>query len=141
MVLACVPRYNLPKSCSNVYEPAEDSYLLLDALLEEQSFLKSLCPTICAEIGYVDIIYASWGGNTVISCGTGVIFTYLAALLHQNGQNALFFATDINPEAALVASQTATLNKVPFVDIIRTDLLSSLDHRLEVNHPQSYDQN
>ncbi|CCI47938.1 unnamed protein product [Albugo candida] len=115
MVLACVPRYNLPKSCSNVYEPAEDSYLLLDALLEEQSFLKSLCPTICAEIG----------------CGTGVIFTYLAALLHQNGQNALFFATDINPEAALVASQTATLNKVPFVDIIRTDLLSSLDHRLE----------
>nr|CCA20878.1 conserved hypothetical protein [Albugo laibachii Nc14] len=115
MESACVPPYNLPKYCRDVYEPAEDSYLLLDALRKERSFLEILHPTICVEIG----------------CGTGVIFTYLATLLHRNGHDALFLATDVNPTATVVASQTAALNKIPFVDVIRTDLLKCIDHRLE----------
>ena len=53
MESACVPPYNLPKYCRDVYEPAEDSYLLLDALRKERSFLEILHPTICVEIGYV----------------------------------------------------------------------------------------
>jgi hypothetical protein len=41
------------KDYENFYEPAQDSFLLLDALWKDQAFLKEqVNPTICAEIGF-----------------------------------------------------------------------------------------
>lgn len=34
-----------------VYEPAEDTFLLLDALEEDADHLRALKPTICVEVG------------------------------------------------------------------------------------------
>lgn len=39
----------------NVYEPAEDTFLFLDALEKEKEFLEGRDPTICLEIGWVGV--------------------------------------------------------------------------------------
>jgi len=91
----------------NVYEPAEDTYLFLDALWHERDFLKiTLCPNICVEIG----------------SGTGTLIVALAQLL--GGKT--FFATDLNPFAAKATALTALANKAD-INVINTDLLSGLE--------------
>jgi len=35
-----------------VYQPAEDTFLLLDALQQDQNFLLTLQPRFCIEIGF-----------------------------------------------------------------------------------------
>ena len=37
---------------AHIYEPAEDSWLLVDALNKDAEFLRQLDPMICVEIGY-----------------------------------------------------------------------------------------
>lgn len=49
---AAVPEIDMPYDC-DVYEPAEDTYLFLDALQDELPFLTALDPAICLEIGCV----------------------------------------------------------------------------------------
>ena len=44
------------KDFQDVYEPAEDTYLFIDALQSEESYLKQLKPTFCVEIGYYFVI-------------------------------------------------------------------------------------
>lgn len=61
------------------------------------------------------------------------MFVYLANALRQlDGTRAMFFATDINPLAASVAQHTATINDVPAFDLVRTDLVSCYEQRLQV---------
>lgn len=68
------------------------------------------------------------------SCGSGAVFVYLATALQQfSGSRAMFFATDINPLAASVAQRTATINKVSAFDLVRTDLVSCYEQRLQVS--------
>lgn len=47
---AQVPEIDMPYDC-DVYEPAEDTFLFLDALQDELQFLMALDPTVCLEIG------------------------------------------------------------------------------------------
>lgn len=73
-----------------VYEPAEDSFLLLDCFEQEQSFLKSKF------LGKFTIV-------TEIGTGSGIVTSFI----QQNVINqALFLATDLNPHACRAAINT-----------------------------------
>ncbi|XP_048202318.1 methyltransferase N6AMT1 [Perognathus longimembris pacificus] len=94
---------------SDVYEPAEDTFLLLDALEAAADELAGV--EICLEIG----------------SGSGVVSAFLASMI---GPQALYMCTDINPEAAACTLETARCNKVQIQPII-TDLVKGLLPRLK----------
>jgi release factor glutamine methyltransferase len=62
-----------------VYEPAEDSFLLLDAIESEIETIHKLNPTICVEIG---------PGSGIISAGIGSVLKSASYVI----------ACDINPK-------------------------------------------
>lgn len=72
----------------HVYEPAEDSFLLLDALEAELPALRAQRPTAVVEVGP----------------GSGVI---IAALARSLGDAAACFAVDINAQACRCTGETA----------------------------------
>lgn len=96
-----------------VYEPAEDSFLLLDCLEERHTFLtskfKNQTPVVC-EIG----------------AGSGVVSTFIKTNVLPDG---LFLATDINPTACKSILETAKYND-PFglstVDLLQMSLTSAV---------------
>jgi len=65
-------------------------------------------------------------------CGSGAVSTYLASELQRLGHAALFLASDVNPLAAAVATNTARINGVQTFDVARTDLLHSFEPRIRV---------
>lgn len=81
----------------NVYEPAEDTFLLLDALESELVEIKQCHPQVVLEIG----------------CGSGVIITALSKTLQNS---AICVAVDINSEACRVTQRTAEMNKTKVCD-------------------------
>ncbi|XP_059866415.1 methyltransferase N6AMT1 isoform X3 [Delphinus delphis] len=96
-------------SFSDVYEPAEDTFLLLDALEAAAAELTGV--EICLEVG----------------SGSGVVSAFLASMI---GPQALYMCTDVNPEAAACTLETARCNKVHIQPII-TDLVKGLLPRLK----------
>jgi release factor glutamine methyltransferase len=97
----------------DVYEPCDDSFALVDALLADKSSLLEQCPNVCMEIG----------------CGSGYVITSLALILGDERNNAHFIATDISTAAAQVTQDTLEAHGVQ-ADIIVTDLVRGLEDQL-----------
>nr|XP_033817409.1 methyltransferase N6AMT1 isoform X2 [Geotrypetes seraphini] len=95
---------------SEVYDPAEDTFLLIDALEKDADELKKRRIEISLEVG----------------SGSGVISAFLGSII---GSQTLYVCTDINPSAAFCTQQTALRNKVDIQPVI-TDLVQGLLPRL-----------
>ena len=87
---------------NHVYEPSEDTFLLLDALFADRAALRESRAIV--EIGP----------------GSGVVATYLAKLTHNN-----VLAVDINEAACALTTRTAEANNER-VDVMRGDLCGAL---------------
>lgn len=105
------PLYNL-HNYPNVYEPSEDTFLLLDALeLDIENILEKK-PNFIVEIG----------------SGNGVIITALATYI----KSVKCFATDLNFEACKATNHTTKLNNV-LIEICNMHLLSCFkEHMFDI---------
>ncbi|XP_043494118.1 methyltransferase N6AMT1 [Polistes fuscatus] len=91
-----------------VYEPAEDSFCMLDALQEEVGALKVMKSFVCLEIG----------------SGSGVVITSLAKKLNKYNQG-YYVAIDINPNACRSTKATGQNNLVD-INVAQMDLLNNI---------------
>ncbi|KAG6814024.1 hypothetical protein H0H92_003874 [Tricholoma furcatifolium] len=99
------------KDYDHVYEPAEDTFILLDALEKDEQELKDLRPLISLEIG----------------SGSGCVSAFIGKIL---GPSVLYLCSDINPYACKCTRATGTQNKV-VLDAINTTFASPLTTRLK----------
>ncbi|OBZ80078.1 HemK methyltransferase family member 2 [Grifola frondosa] len=95
----------------HVYEPAEDTFILLDALEQDAEELRSISPLVCLEIG----------------SGSGCVSSFVGSILGDSA--ALYLATDINPNACKCTQRTGRQNKIP-VEPITASLVGPLLPRL-----------
>ena len=98
-----------PSPEEQVYEPADDTFMLLDALHQDRELLCSpgLDARVCMEIG----------------CGSGVVITYLAMML---GARTVCIGGDINERAIQATRRTASLNGVlGKLEVVLSDLVSA----------------
>jgi release factor glutamine methyltransferase len=116
-------------SFDNIYEPAEDSYLLLDTLSSpsETSFLSSQFPTSAPSPLVLEV-----------GVGSGVVLAFAAANAQTifNRSDVAFLGTDVNPLAAKAAAQTLRVategvaaqgRAVPaFLNVVVADLASAV---------------
>jgi release factor glutamine methyltransferase len=100
---------------SEVYEPSDDSFALVDALQQDAAGWKAARLRACAEIG----------------CGSGYVICSLALLLRQLGIGSSLYATDISQHALDATRQTLASHGVPSVELLRTNLLDGLLGRLQ----------
>ncbi|KAJ4702769.1 hemK methyltransferase family member 2-like [Melia azedarach] len=103
----------LVSSHPEVYEPCDDSFALVDALLADRINLLEHRPMLCMEVG----------------CGSGYVITSLALMLEQEVPWAHYIATDINPRAVEVTRKTLEAHGV-CAELINTDIASGLEKRL-----------
>ncbi|KAI5058374.1 hypothetical protein GOP47_0026544 [Adiantum capillus-veneris] len=96
-----------------VYEPSDDSFALVDALLAEKVHLKELRPRVCVEVG----------------CGSGYVITSLALLLGNDKGKVEYIATDASEAAVKTTLATLKAHKV-VANVYNTDLVSGLEKRL-----------
>ena len=157
--MPCLTHLGL-RDYDNVYEPSDDTYLLIDAIgldIDEKMMLNK---------GENNHAVANNGNDTSgrmitleIGCGTGVPTVYLALRLrgiHKDGddnmssskeveraetdfttisvkQHITHYITDINPDAIRIAKSTAEVNGLPMSDIqaFNCDLASDIIHTLQ----------
>ncbi|KAJ3846744.1 putative methylase [Lentinula lateritia] len=95
----------------HVYEPAEDTFLLLDALEADAEELRSMKAAVFLEVG----------------SGSGCVSAFVGKIL---GPSALYLATDINQRACNCTRRTGLQNKVD-LNTINTSLTAGFHPRLE----------
>ncbi|PWN32864.1 S-adenosyl-L-methionine-dependent methyltransferase [Meira miltonrushii] len=103
---------------NHVYEPAEDTFALLDALEQDADKLQNQNPRLVVEIG----------------CGSGCVSAFMANILKsqttEKGTSAAFLCTDINPIALDATSETAKRNDLGHsLSVIRMNALDGLMQR------------
>ncbi|KAJ2498186.1 HemK methyltransferase member 2 [Coemansia sp. RSA 1972] len=98
---------------ATVYEPAEDTYLLLDALEADRTSLLAMRPTICVEIG----------------SGSGCVSSFLNTVL---SSPSLIISTDINPAATRATRETTRLQNGVF-EQCQTRFVRAFGDRLNNN--------
>mmetsp|Transcript_22040 Transcript_22040/g.46492 ORF Transcript_22040/g.46492 Transcript_22040/m.46492 type:complete len:300 (+) Transcript_22040:67-966(+) len=142
----------------NVYEPSDDTYLLIDAIGMDMDIMK--------EQTHQNDDTISDGSNIKttleIGCGTGVPSVYLAMRLRgmaegdnnskdhsaesqneeegssANTTTALHYVTDINSDAIRVAKSTAETNGIPSSDFqafqcdLASDILEQLQNKVDI---------
>ncbi|EPS59166.1 hypothetical protein M569_15642, partial [Genlisea aurea] len=108
-----IARISLVSSHPEVYDPCDDSFALVDALLAERNKLAEHRPLICLEIG----------------CGSGYVLTSLALILGNEGHHALHMATDINPHALTTTGETVEAHGC-FAEVLNADIAAGLEKRL-----------
>jgi release factor glutamine methyltransferase len=83
---------------TSAYEPAEDSFLLLDALEQEMDSI------FCTQSQQSKFVLE-------VGCGSGIISTAMAKKFKENGSNVpCVFSIDVNPEATLLTQKNSFLN-------------------------------
>ncbi|KAJ7650207.1 S-adenosyl-L-methionine-dependent methyltransferase [Roridomyces roridus] len=106
-----------PADYEHVYEPAEDTFILLDALEQDEELLKSIQPRVALEIG----------------SGSGCASSFLGSITGPS--SVLYLCTDINTHACSCTQATGRQNKIP-LDSIHTSLshpfLSRLRHSVDI---------
>ncbi|XP_074559339.1 uncharacterized protein LOC141815305 [Curcuma longa] len=96
-----------------VYEPCDDSFALVDALLADRKHLIEQRPRLCMEVG----------------CGSGYVISSLAIMLSELGNGVNYFATDINQDAAEATRATLEAHGL-HAEIVVTDIASGLQKNL-----------
>ena len=92
----------------DVYEPCDDSFLLVDALLSDLPSLLRLPPSTVLELG----------------CGSGYVSCSLALALKARGVRPVFWGIDINPAATETSRRTFSQHGIACAEFITADLLS-----------------
>ncbi|OMJ74180.1 hypothetical protein SteCoe_26965 [Stentor coeruleus] len=86
-----------------VYPPSQDTFLLIDSVVSDLSYIQQIDPCFVIEIGV----------------GSGAVLTTLA--MNQSFQS-VFIGVDINPKATLLAKSTLELNNCKNYDIVNGDI-------------------
>ncbi|KAF8213475.1 S-adenosyl-L-methionine-dependent methyltransferase [Mycena galopus ATCC 62051] len=118
-----------PEDYEHVYEPAEDTFILLDALEQDAEQLKRIRPQISLEIGPVHFnpCQQPAKSNWFTRSGSGCVSSFLGSI---TGPSAvLYLCTDINPHACQCSIATGRQNKVS-LELVNTSLAHPLLARL-----------
>lgn len=156
---AAMPSLNhlLMKDYQSVYEPSDDTYLLIDAIGLDIDLMDKL---VDSDADHSVLVRSNIRKTLEIGCGTGVPSIYLAMRLKyldvsgatkshytkekglsdnmENNNNVIHFVTDINPEAIRIAKATAEVNGIPTTEFkahqcdLATDLLNELQNNVDI---------
>lgn len=106
---------------NHVYEPAEDTFALLDALEQDADIIRNQDPRLVVEIG----------------CGSGCVSAFMANILKSqtdHTSSAAFLCTDINPIALDATLETARRNDLgENISVIQMNSLNGLMQRCKGN--------